>query len=74
MVPLSVNLVVSVKVSGVAYGAFGVTLASLGGDFFITQSDLTITYEPVPEPSTILLLACGLLGIGCFARRRRTNT
>ena len=62
------------SISALEDGAFGVTLASLGGDFFITQSDLTITYEPVPEPSTILLLACGLLGIGCFARRRRTNT
>lgn len=52
-------------------GEFGVMVASIWGDFYLLQSDLTVTYEPVPEPSTILLLGAGLLGLGIYARRRR---
>jgi len=29
--------------------------------------------DPVPEPSTVLLLGAGLLGLGAVARRRRAN-
>lgn len=45
------------------------------GDFetLYFTSDLNIRDigEPVPEPSTILLLGAGLLGLGVFARKRR---
>ena len=32
-----------------------------------------ITYTPIPEPSTLLLLGSGLLGLGVFARYRRNK-
>lgn len=62
-----------VDVSALNDGELEVTVASLLGDFSIVRSDLTVTYEPVPEPSTILLLGIGLLGAGVFTRRRKTS-
>ena len=59
---------------GVSYlldGAFGVKVASALGDFYIDKSELEVTYEPVPEPSTVLLFGGGLLALGYFGRRRR---
>ena len=63
-----------VDVSALNDGELEITVASLLGDFYIGKSDLTVTYEPVPEPSTILLLGIGLLGAGIFTRRRKTST
>lgn len=62
-----------VNLAALTDGVFRITLQSVLGDFSITQSDLTITYQPVPEPSTILLVTAGLLGVGYYARKRRNS-
>ena len=48
-------------------------IASLG-HYNVTDVSLTVissTPEPVPEPSTILLLSSGLLGLGWYGRKRK---
>ena len=54
-------------------GTYSVKLASLGGDFGISQSVLNIEYTPsqqevVPEPATMVLFSTGLLG-GFFRKK-----
>jgi hypothetical protein len=69
----------NVALSALTDGAFSVRLVDLWGDFFITQSSLTVTYNaadaaPVPEPATVLLVGCGLIGLIGFGRKRFKNT
>ncbi|MEA1934273.1 MAG: PEP-CTERM sorting domain-containing protein [Thermodesulfobacteriota bacterium] len=52
-------------------GEFTITLVSLWGDFYIDQSELEITYEPVPEPATMLLFGVGLVGLAGIHRKKR---
>jgi hypothetical protein len=57
-------------------GALTVTLASLGGDFYIDSSTLTINYSsasPVPEPASLVLIGLGMLSVGFFARKRNRS-
>ena len=55
-------------------GSLTVTLASLGGDFYIDSSTLTVNYSsvaaPVPEPASMLLVGLGMISVGFFARKR----
>lgn len=59
----------SVTGSSLEDAAFTVTLASLFGDFYVYQSDLTITYTHTPIPSAVWLLGSGLVGLVRFKRK-----
>jgi hypothetical protein len=65
----------SVNASYLNDGEYQVTLGSVFGDFYITQSDLQVTYEPrgeqpVPEASTLMLFGSGLSGLAFWVRKR----
>ncbi|MDX1757845.1 MAG: PEP-CTERM sorting domain-containing protein [Marinobacter sp.] len=64
------NYSYDLDVNTLADGSFSVLLASLGGDFYIDRSVLEITYHPVPEPGTLALLGCGLVGLALGRSRR----
>ncbi len=61
-----------INLSFLADGEFQVTLGSLFGDFYIDQSQLKVTYNPVPEPSTLLLIGLGILGLTGVSRRKKS--
>lgn len=71
----------NVDVRYLADGKFRVLVGSLLGDFGITKSDLSITYEsviedtpqlithPVPEPSFLILLGLGIGAVSFLTRK-----
>ena len=64
--------------TGMTWQVDFVTLTYFSGDgfnltVFGVQGDNIVVQSPIPEPSTILLLASGLAGFGFF-RRRRTHS
>ena len=67
----------NVNVDYLADGKFTITLAFLGGDFFIDKSKLTIEcdsdYASVPDASIMFLLGPSLIVLGIFSRRRKSE-
>ena len=57
------------------WGGISGTLSVLKGDFILSSSTLTAqgrknSPAPVPEPTTIMLLAVGLIGTAVFVRKK----
>ncbi len=49
-------------------GEYEVTLWTYGGDFHVIAAQLAIDY--IPEPSTLMLMGSGLIGLAFAARRK----
>ena len=45
-------------------------ISSASGEWWLMDD---FTYEPVPEPTTMLLLGTGLVGVAGAARRKKKN-
>lgn len=51
----------------------GLSFALNGAGFLLPTDGYTPPTEPIPEPSTIILLGCGLVGLVFVVRRRKKN-
>ncbi len=72
------TFVIADNISGFSADQFAFNTAGFlpslqGGEFFVTQNQngLAITFTPVPEPSTYLLMALGIGVVAIFEIRRR---
>ena len=61
---------------GIGSNSLGITINALGdagGNSLVANTNsATITVTPVPEPATLLLLGCGLIGLGMLCKKRET--
>jgi hypothetical protein len=60
-----------IDISSLLDQSFSAFVYSFGGDFIIESSTLEILYNPVPVPSTIVLLASSSFALMVLRRRRR---
>ncbi|HEY2841430.1 MAG TPA: PEP-CTERM sorting domain-containing protein [Pirellulales bacterium] len=54
-------------------GASGAGFLVITGDAFVAGDPMSITVQSVPEPSSVVLLAVGLAGLGVMGYRRRAT-
>ena len=55
-------------------GRFRIRVSRDFGDFYVSQVDVAIDAEMVPEPTSFALLAFGLIGIAAVSRRRSNRS
>jgi hypothetical protein len=60
-----------IDISSLSDKEFNVFVYSLGGDFIIESSTLEISYNPVPIPSTLILLGSSSLALMALRIRKR---
>lgn len=65
---LGVNALASIN----ADGMLNVTVSSLGGDFYVGNSTLTVNTQDVPAPATLWLFGLGVAALGAYRRRAST--
>jgi len=71
------NLATLASTGSLEYSAYvvGILSAASGGflpnDIYLHDAALTAEYNLIPEPSTVLLLASGLAGLGVAGRQRQ---
>jgi PEP-CTERM motif-containing protein len=60
----------NIATSSVEDGILAVKIWSTWGDFGVSGSSLSVDYNPVPEPATMLLFGLGLLGVAGVSRKK----